>query len=279
MITTHAIIRQSRRRHRLALSLAAALVAPFGHTAFAQSALRGYGPSSGRYRITGTMKQSQVQMGQTMEFELSSNQLLNVVVTKSGTALALSLTVDSATAATTAPMPAPDLSAIIGANVVGAMGFDGHMPTTTVTDKAGKPMDASTNNSLKSFFPRLKVGATPGTTWSDTTATKGLQNGANVSSTTITEYTLVGDTTVAGTRGWKIVGTMSGSIEGAGNQGGADFSMKGAITGKSTMVIGAGGVFVSGVLSNDLKMTIDVPMASMQIPMTQTTTTTISRAP
>ena len=245
----------------------------------AQSALPGYGPSTGHYRLVSTVKQTQTQMGQTQEFETATNQLLTLVVAKSSAALTLSMTVDSASATTNAPVPAPDMNAMIGANVSGPMGTDGHMATSTVTDKAGKPMDASTAAGMRSFLPRIKAGATPGAMWTDTIMTNGLQNGANVSTTTIINFTMVGDTTVAGVRGWKLTSTNAGTIDGTGNQGGADYTIKGTITGQSAMVIGLGGVFMGGSIANTVKMMVDVPMASMQIPITQLSTTTISRVP
>ncbi len=243
----------------------------------AQSPLPGYGPTSSRYRVEVVTKQTQVQMGQSMEFTTTSNQLMRLSVTKSGDALSLSMTTDSASATASAPAPTPDVSGLIGATITGGMSADGHMATSTVTDKAGKPMDPSMALSMRSFLPRLKVGAARGTSWSDTVSTKGNQNGAEVTTVSITSYTLAGDTTVAGARGWKLTSTSMGTIDGAGNMGGADFTIKGAMTGQGTMVIGAGGVFAGGGNTIEIKMTVDVPAASMQIPITQQTTKTYTR--
>ncbi len=271
--------RWSLTLHTRTLLLAAVVAAPTSNRLLAQSALPGYGPTSGRYRVDVVTKQSQVQMGQTMEFTSTNNRLMRLTVTKSGTALSLSMTTDSATATATAPAPAPDVSGLIGATLTGGMGTDGHMATSAVTDKAGNPMDAAAALAMRSFLPRLKVGALPGTSWSDTTNTKGNQNGAEVSTVAFVTYTLAGDTTVAGARGWKLTSTSTGTIDGTGNSGGADFTIKGTMTGQGIMIIGAGGVFAGGTTTNDIKMTVDVPMASMQIPITQQTTTTYSRMP
>jgi len=273
------ITRWSARRHLVMLAASVTLLASSGRALLAQSSLPGYGPSSGRYRVDVATKQTQVQMGQSQEFSSTTNRLVSLTVARNGAALSLSMLTDSASATTTAPVPPPDMSSLVGATLAGSMGADGHVASSTVTDKAGKPMDASTALSMRSILPRLKVGATQGASWSDTTSTKGPQNGAEVSTVNIVTYTLAGDTTIAGARGWKLTSTYAGTIDGAGNQSGADFTIKGAITGQGTMIIGAGGVFIGGNLSNEIKMTVDVPMAGMQIPITQQTTTIITRLP
>lgn len=266
--------------HAPTLLLAAVIAAvPASGDLLAQSALPGYAPTSGRYRIEEVTKQSQEQMGQTMGFTATKNQVVRLTVTQSGTALSLSMTTDSATATATAPAPTPDVSGLIGATITGGMGADGHIVSSTVTDKAGSPADAATALAMRSFLPRLKVGATRGTSWADTTSTKGNQNGAEVSTVGIVTYTLAGDTTVAGVRGWKLTSTATGTIDGAGNSQGADFTIKGTMTAQGVMVIGAGGVFLGGTNTTDIKMTVDVPMASMQIPITQQTVKTYTRLP
>lgn len=266
--------------HVPTLLLAAVVAAtPTNSELLAQSALPGYAPTSGRYRVEEVTKQSQQQMGQTMGFTATKNQVVRLTVTQSGTALSLSMTTDSATATATAPAPTPDVSGLIGATTTGSMGPDGHMVSSTVTDKGGSPADAATALAMRSFLPRLKVGATRGTSWADTTSTKGNQNGAEVSTVGIVTYTLAGDTTVAGVRGWKLTSTATGTIDGAGNSQGADFTIKGTMTAQGVMVIGAGGVFLGGTNTTDIKMTVDVPMASMQIPITQQTTKTYTRLP
>lgn len=271
--------RRSARKRFVMLAIGVTLSAPYGRGLLAQSPLPGYGPTNGRYRVDVATKQTQLQMGQSQASVSTSNRLMSIAVAKSGSDLSLSITIDSASATTTAPVPAVDMSSLVGATLAGSMGADGHVATSTVADRSGKPLDPSAALSVRSILPRLKVGATLGTTWLDTTSTKGPQNGAVVSTMTIVTYTLAGDTTIAGARGWKLTSTFTGTIEGAGNQGGADFTIKGTITGQGTVVIGVGGVFVGSNASNEIQMTVDVPMASMQIPIVQQTTTTITRLP
>ncbi|MCC6243601.1 MAG: hypothetical protein IT353_12220, partial [Gemmatimonadaceae bacterium] len=208
--------------------------------ALAQTGLPAYAPSKERYRLESNVKTAQTMMGQTQEASVSSSQVSTMAIVKGGTALSLTMTIDSAsvTASVTAagPAPAPDMSAIIGSVFAGSMAADGQVSGSTVTDKAGKPMEGPLASGIRSFLPRLKVGATTGAAWSDTNTTKGLVNGANVNTMRIVSYTVAGDTTVAGVRGWKITATNTGTVEGSGSQGGAEFTMKGTIGGGGTYV-------------------------------------------
>ena len=270
--------RLSTPLHALQLVLLATAVS-LPTAASAQTGLPAYAPSKERYRLESNVKTAQTMMGQTQEATMASSQVSTMALVKSGAALSLTMTMDSASVTAAGPAPAPDMSAIIGSVFAGSMAADGQVSGSTVTDKAGKPMDGPAASSIRSFLPRLKVGAATGATWSDTSTTKGLVNGANVNTTRIVTYTVAGDTTVAGVRGWKITATNAGTIEGSGSQGGADFTMKGTIGGGGTYVISTTGIFLGAGLMDDVNMTVEVPMASMQIPITTSTTSKITRIP
>jgi hypothetical protein len=246
---------------------------------FAQTALPGYQPINSRHRIVTKTQQSQVMQGQSVDTEASVEQLASVAIVKDGAGLALTMTVDSMTASSNGGAPAPDVNAIKALKFVGVMDVDGRVTSSKVTDKAGNPSDSPAAAGVRSFLPRLKVGATPGTKWYDTVTTTRPQSGGTVSTVVTTTYTLVGDTTVAGAKNWRVAAVSTGTVSGTGNQGGADYTIKGSIDGAGTILIGAGGALTLAELTNDSKMIVDVPLAGMQIPVTQKTTTTITRVP
>jgi hypothetical protein len=245
----------------------------------AQDALGGYTPLSARYRVTGSTHTSQVLMGQSQESDATSDQVTSIALAKSGGQLSLKMTLDSAVATASAPLPAPDMSGAIGLTLTAAMDLDGHVANHTVTDKTGKPSDSPLASSMRSFFPRLKVGATKGMTWTDTTTTHRNQNGADVATTVILTYTLAGDTATAKGKAWKILSTSTGTINGTGSQQGADFTIKGTMTGEGSVVVGANGVLELLEQNSSVNMVADVPMAGMQIPIVQKQSTKIVRLP
>jgi hypothetical protein len=257
------------------LMLAASLAAPLG----AQAPLSGYTPYSGRYRVQVSTSVSQVVQGQSMDSQTSADQLTSLAIAKEGSGLALTITLDSVTSTVSGAAPPSDPAGAIGLKFTGTMALDGHVLTSNVTDKAGNPTESPFAANLRSFLPRLKVGATPGATWTDTVTTTRPQNGGTVTTVIINTYTLVGDTAVAGAKDWKLASVATGTVSGTGNQGGADYTIKGNINGSGTLVVGAGGALRAADLASNASMTVDVPMAGMQIPITQKQTTKISRVP
>lgn len=259
------------------IALVAVLSAALTPTLGAQTPLTGYAPFTSRYRMVTDTRASQVMTGQAQVTESSVNQLTRVAITKDADGLALTITLDSMIATGSPAASMPDPSSAIGLTLSAAMAADGRVVTSTVTDKAGTPSSSPFVANLRSFLPRLKVGATRGMTWTDTSTTTNMQNGGPVTTTIISTYTLVGDTTVASTKNWKIVSTAIGMVSGSGNQGGADYTIKGDINGGGTFVVGAGGELVTANVTSDATMMVDVPMAGLQIPITQKQTTTITR--
>lgn len=265
------------RSHSLALAatVAALIAAPLA----AQTTLPAYAPGTARYRLVTTINATQVAMGQTQNSESRGEEVHTVTITKAGDGLAQTMTFDSATTTSNPPVPAPDVAALTALKYTATMGADGKVSTSTVSDKSGAPAPAELASLMRSFLPRIKPGAKVGDTWTDSSSQSRRQNGADVTNTLNTSFTLAGDTTVAGAKAWKINATSSGKLSGAGNQQGADYTLNGTVSGRGTLVVSTTGVFLGGNLASDVNMTIDVPMASIQIPVTQKQTTTISKLP
>ena len=257
------------------VSLSAVLATPLA----AQSSLQGYGPVSARYRMVITGQSSQIMMGETQVFDSRSDQVATVVIAKVGSVLTQVMTLDSVSMSSTSPVPTPDVSSAIGMKLTGTMDLDGKVATSAVTDKMGATSTSQFATNMRSFLPRLKLGATSGTSWVDSATSVTKQNGADVTTKTVTTYTLAGDTTVAGARAWKIASMSTGKVTGSGNQQGADFTIGGSVTGHGTFVISLAGVFLGADLASDVNMIVEVPMASMTIPTTQKQTTKISKLP
>lgn len=247
--------------------------------AVAQTALGPYAPASARYRITASTKTSQNMMGQVQEFETSTNQLLSLSVARDGDALTLTMTLDSATITTTSPEPAPDLGDAIGMKYTGSMALDGKVASSTVTDKTGAPSKSQFAGNMRSILPRLKLGATSGATWVDSSTVVTKQNDSEVTTTTVVTFTLAGDTTVAGMKAWKVGGASAGNLTGTGNRMGTDYAITGDVKGVSTSLVSVTGILLGITSDSDSNLTVTVESAGMTIPIVQKTTTKVEKLP
>jgi hypothetical protein len=245
----------------------------------AQGTLGAYTPAAGKFRLTSTQKTSQTMMGQSQEFETTSYQLLSLAVTKTGDALTLTMTLDSATASTTAPAPVPDLSEAIGLKFVGAMTLDGKINSSQVVDKTGAPSTSQFAANMKSIMPRLRIGAAKGSTWVDSITTTGKQGEADITAESVLNFTLAGDTLVAGTAAWKIVSVSATKVTGKGTQGGASYTMAGDVKGTTTSIVSTAGAFLGQVSETDSNLTVNVEAAGMTIPIIQHSTSKTERIP
>jgi hypothetical protein len=244
----------------------------------AQTALGPYAPYAATYRALTNVRTSQTMMGQAQEFETKTSQQMSMSVVKAGDALTLTMTLDSATATTTAP-EAPDLSSAIGLKLIGSMSPDGKVSSSAVTDKTGAPSSSPFAGNMRSFLPRLRIGAGPGTTWVDSSTTVNKQNDADVTAATVVTYTLVGDTTVAGVKAWKIAGVSVSKLSGTGNRMGTDYTLTGDVKGTTTSLVSVTGILLAISADSDSNLTVTVEAAGMTIPIAQKTTTTIEKLP
>jgi hypothetical protein len=245
----------------------------------AQSTLGGYAPSAAKYRITVGQNTSQIMMGQTQEFEASSNELVSVNLAKSGSALTLTITIDSATASTNAPMGAPNPAEAIGLKVAAEMALDGKIATSQMTDKSGAPSSSQFANSLRQLLPRLRVGAVKGDTWADSTTSQIKIGDADIKTETVVNYMLTGDTVVAGVKAWIITGTGVTNLSGRGSQQGADYTISGPSKGTITAIVSAAGVLLGETTVSDSNLSVNVEAAGMTIPVVQHGTVKVEKLP
>lgn len=229
----------SARNSLVALALTAGVVA-LPPRAVAQGFE--YAPGTGQYRITLTTKGAQEAMGQKHEFESSSNQLVTITLARQNKdTLALTAVVDSVSQ--TGPMgPTPGLDKLIGLKAdaklspAGALYFvhtDSSIAgATAIADGVGR------------FLPKIRSRLAKGSTWTDTITGKIKQSGIDVDRQTISRYAVVGDTTVAGEKSWKLTREDSTSMSGSGMTQGQAMTMEGTSVGKSALFVSQKGTFV-----------------------------------
>jgi hypothetical protein len=245
----------------------------------AQTALGVYTPTAAKYRITAVQNTSQIMMGQTQEFEATTNELVSLAIVKSASALTLTLTIDSATISSNAPAGVPNASEAIGLKFVGDMALDGKVGTSQITDKSGAPSTSQFATNLRTLLPRLRVGAVKGDSWLDSTTALIKQAEADINTESVVTYTLAGDTVLAGVKAWKVTGVVVTKLSGRGSQQGTDFTISGTSKGTITAVVSAAGVLLSESNDADANLSVNVEAANMTIPIVQHGTVKVEKLP
>lgn len=244
----------------------------------AQESKLWYTPGTVRYRISTSSTTAQEMQGQKQEFSASSEQRVSVTIGKAkGDSLPLSIVLDSITQTTNAPM-APDVSKLIGMHLEGVMSPQGRVYTASVKAADGTEAIAQQTEALKRFLPRLPATIRTGVTWTDTVEAKmPMSNGVELSRSAIVNYAVLGDTTIAGQKVWKISMESKAKVAGKGSQGGADFTIDGGATGHGMTYVAPDGWFVGMDASEQQELAVTVAAVGMIIPVTTSSTTKVER--
>ena len=142
-------------------------------------------------------------------------------------------------------------------------------------DSAGVP-DISA--AYRNFLPHLPAQPlATGVSWTDTLRTPFTQAGIQGTTVTIIASKVLGDTTFGGQKAWRVERTGTLSMSGTGNQDGADLILSGSGTATGVSYIAENGVYLGARSEQELALNVEVPAASMTIPIKQTTVTRIER--
>ena len=236
-----------------------------------------YAPGTSQYRLTAVNKLTQEAQGQKVEQEVTSEQKLTVVLgRRSRDTLSFAMTLDSAKVQTSAG-PGPDLSALIGLKVTGALSPFGLVYLTKAPEGTTSEMAGPVADEMSRFLPRLRPALAIGTTWTDTTAGKVNQMGISLDRTVISTSKVVGDTTYQGERAWKIDRTTKTTFAGTGTSEGQPLTMEGSSKGTDNIFVARNGIYLGGLMNNAATIKVTLVANGMEVGVTQNQNTTITR--
>lgn len=259
-------------RHRYA-ALAAAIVAIAG----LRPAQRGvaYAPGAGRYHLISVINRTQEHAGQKAEFTITNEQQVSVRLAAHGTdTLDFTYTLDSSRLSTNAPIELPNLDRMRGTTVTGSMS-----PTGTVYRYTATP--PATDDDMRNFVEGMSRFLLPlertavGSSWTDTTRNTVTQGGGRLDMSTITTTTIVGDTTFAGERAWRIRRASVVTLQGKQTQAGQELQVAGEGTGSGVYYVSAAGMYLGSSQRQTMQMRVSLPGNAGVVPVTQVVTSKV----
>jgi hypothetical protein len=236
-----------------------------------------YTPGTSQYRLTAVNKLTQEAQGQKMEQEVTTEQKLTVVLGRQGRdTLSFAMTLDSAKVSATVGA-APDLSSLLGLKVSGVLSPLGVIYSSKPPEGATSELAGPVADEMTRFLPRLRPALTVGTTWTDTTSGKVNQRGITLDRMVITTSKVVGDTTYQGERAWRIDRTTQATFAGTGTAEGQPLTMEGRSNGTDNLYVARNGVYLGGSMNNAATIKVTLVANGMEIGLTQSQSTTITR--
>jgi hypothetical protein len=259
-----------------AAALAAAYCALAG-AGTVQAQAFAYAPGVQQYRITSTIKRTQQVGEQKLSDSAESVQVISVALAaKAKDTLQFTYTVDSLR--TTLAEAQQLLSGMRGKKVTGSMSPQGEVFTFQVPADSTSPMGGQEYQSLRTFLIRFpNKSLQPGVSWTDTVSNKFSNMGIDGTETTVVTSRIVGDTTIAGQKAWRVQRSATATVTGSGSQNGQAIVVDGTRSIAGVSYMSRSGLYLGSNSTQQAKTTITAPAAGQSLIITQSATSRIER--
>ncbi|HYD52469.1 MAG TPA: hypothetical protein VEA99_07570, partial [Gemmatimonadaceae bacterium] len=208
------------------------------------------------------------------DIEINGEQLISINVGKKAKdTLSVEVVLDSI-AMNNSMMGAMDVGKAKGVKVSSLIAPSGRVYSTAVPDTG---VAADVGDELARILPRVAGSLKVGTAWTDTLTGKRKAQGMDVERTVISSSKVVGDTTIAGEKVWKIERTSEAKMSGSGATQGQPISMEGTSTGTGFLYVSPKGTFVAADSKDDVKLKVTVIANGMEIGMSMVNTSKVEK--
>jgi hypothetical protein len=248
-----------------------ALAALAGATPLPSQGTITYAPGARRYHLISVVKRTQEMEGQKTEYQITNEQRVSlIIVAHTRDTLRFAVTLDSSRLSSNLPVQLPDLSKLQGTRVSGAMSPSGKVYTVASSVVADSGTDAqSLVEGMSRFLIPVPRGVRIGSSWVDTATSTVKREGNDLESKTITTTTLLGDTTFAGEKAWRLERKLVLQIGGTQVQGSDQLAVKGDGTGSGMYYVSTKGVYLGSTATQNMTMTVAIASKGLTIPVTQ----------
>jgi hypothetical protein len=176
--------------------------------------------------------------------------------------------------------PQINLAAARGYRVTGRLSPTGEFTNPVPSDSGAAASLGNLLPRFRSFFPRLPVGGVrPGDTWTDSTTVTDAPSGTTITTRSLNHRTATTWEDHGGIRALRLETTGTYQFSGAGEQGGAPFTIDGSGAGTGRQLLAIDGRYLGGEARDSTTLTIDLPMQGITIPRRQIARTTVTVLP
>lgn len=247
------------------LSAAALLAGPVAASLAAQD--MEYAAGTTRYKLTTTTTGTQSSPMGSQDFKIDVLQRLTVNLAKQAKdTLVETVTLD--TVAVNSPQGPQDVSRLIGTKFVSYISPTGRV-YSSVPVQGADAMLSQVAEAVGRFLPSYRRGLKSGLTWSDTTAGKITQQGMELDRTIISDYKVVGDTSVSGERAYKVERVSNVKATGSGATQGTPVSLESTTVSNAMLLLSDRGVYLGGRQSDDVSLKITIVAQNAEINIKQ----------
>ena len=187
--------------------------------------------------------------------------------------------VDSLAFDGTAPVTQEALDSARGGEVRGFVNASNRVTELSISP-SGSVLLGQIKGMAHTFFPKMKTGAKPGETWTDTTSVTDDSGGNNLTNVVVTQYTAAGAETRAGIATVKVDAKASSTVTGTmqSPQTGT-MEVEGTSTTTGTLFVGPDGRFWGASYNSNHDQRVKLAMAPTPIPVKTVQTIVVTVLP
>ncbi|HWP36465.1 MAG TPA: hypothetical protein VNL18_02815 [Gemmatimonadales bacterium] len=237
-------------------------------------------PGAARYQVRSHLYVEQDVGGRIQESRLDLAYFVSAdLASDTAGAMIASLVLDSVTRFEGNAATATDFRRAHGSRFSGRLSPTGDLAELSGGDSTVRFLRELTDE-LRLFFPRLPPGgASPGTTWVDTTEQRSTSSGIPLSIRQITEHRVGDPEAREGALTFPIRRRTTYTFGGTGTQGGQEFQVAGSGRRSTVEFLSVEGRYLGLVTADTSTFTITLGVASLEIPGRQTRADTVSVVP
>lgn len=254
------------------LSVALLIAAPFAIAPLSAQGVQ-YASGTTKYRISSTTNGSQTSPMGNADFSVGLQQEVTVsLMNHAKDTVMATMTLDSIALKSTGP--APDVSKLKGATFVSLISPTGKFYSSKAP--AGvDPQLAQITDGVGRLLPSYRANIAPGMTWADTASGKMTQQGLEMDRTSVSRYTVNGDTTIAGEKAFRVNRVTTVKAAGSGSMQGTPVAMETSGNSTGAFFISPKGVYLGGASTDDVILKITILAQNAEINIKQNSTTKI----
>jgi len=255
-----------------ALPAALLLLAPLAASPLRAQGIE-YAAGTMHYRLSSHTKGSQTSPMGSQDFQGDLKQLLTVNLTRPAKdTVVATVTVDSLSIESS--QGKPDMSELLGAKFVTYISPTGKLYSSKAPESTN-PMVTQVTEGVSRFLPSYRSNLRAGMTWADTLSDKVNQQGMELNRTVVSNYKVLGDTTVSGEKAFKVSRVSQAKAAGSGTTQGQPIAVESATTSDAVFFLSPKGVYLGGRQNDDIDVKVTVLSQNAEISVKQSATSTI----
>ena len=232
-----------------------------------------YAPGTIHYRVSTVTKGSQSSPMGNQEFQLDVKQQLTVNLARpSKDTVVATVTLDSLDIQSS--QGKQDLSRLLGSKFVTLISPTGKLYSSRPPE-GGDPVLTQVTEGVSRFLPSYRRDLHSGMAWSDTVTDKVNQQGLELNRTMVSNYKVVGDTTVGDEKAFKVSRTSTVKAAGSGTASGQPISVESATTSEAVFLLSPKGKYLGGRQNDDINAKVTIIAQGAEINVKQSATSTI----